>query len=484
MASNSAKGIRGTGRVLLRRPSAKVGVQTSGSAKSSVQQAILKEAVTTPPAPAARMRKQQVASGLSKRAQVQFTPLMSAKKSASMVSNRVAPAPQTPMAVQSALASPPSTWTGHASPMTPAARTRVSKGIITSTPEKFGSCRAHLKWKAACDPFAGLHRRLYHKTKEALAAPDPVAFLKNKYDDAIPKKPICPYSRFVAERTKLRKLIHNSPGMEEANMRLTSKLADVWKSLPEHEKAPYLQQYVKDKADYEKKINVWQRSEEFREIDLLEKGQKAALRVKKRARKEAEEVEIQQLLEGGTEAEPGRGLTTHRTAVITGMMEPDLNLNGKMVRLGKFIEATGHWVVQPVDGRDVLPLHMAPTNLVWTVLNKEAEKSKQKQKAEAAKKQHKEAEKATRAEQREAEKSMRQAEIQAVKDVHKSLREIAKEQRKQAEMAARVAITETKRARIEAMNEAAKVVEKIFPSKAPRQIGWITAEMAEAECLN
>merc|ERR1712232_1552051 len=111
----------------------------------------------------------------------------------------------------------------------------------------------------------------------------------------------------------------------------------MWRSLTPTDRAPYEKLHAREKVAFEERSAVWQQSKEFKEIDLLERLQKDAKRSEKRAKKEAEEIEIQSLLEGGFQAQPGRGLLPGRTAFLTGLTWQTA-LNGKEVKLVEFVQ--------------------------------------------------------------------------------------------------------------------------------------------------
>lgn len=411
-------------------------------------------------------------------------------------------------------------------PQTPRARPHTSKASV-STPEKsanlipkgrhvsarsFGaevrsSRYTSLEAKAACSIVAGLHQRLHKKTnlqrqkrptgKLRSLALD-IAFLKKRCDDMIPKRPVSAYFLFFADdfqRKKVKQGPKEAQATEEAHM--NSRLADVWKCLPSEEKAPYCQQHTQDRDDFEKKLQVWQQTQEFKQIDFLESWQKEVDRADKRLKKDSEHMEIQQLLDGGMQAQPSRGLLPGRTALITGL-EHQVDLNAKEVKLVTFFESVGRWGVQLVDNRGAAPLNIRPVNLIWTALIKEVQRNEQQQKEETLKRQHREVkaeqretereiQRAAKAQERENDRSIWQSQVQAVKDSHKELRDAAKEQKRSAELAVQEAAKEARRAYSEALKEAAEVAERAFSATFKKQqvaLKTTAAEMADAECLD
>jgi len=372
-------------------------------------------------------------------------------------------------------------------------------------------------------------RALKHKRLGSQQALDPIAALRKKYDKLIPKKPISAYHLFIADdsnQNKAREALkdYDRHAMDTSTSQ-QAKLADMWKSLTPTERAPYERWYTKETLVFEKKNQVWQKTEAFRKIDLLESKQKEARMSEKRAKKDAEEKEIQELLEGGVVAKPGRGLLEGRTAIITGVQSPE-SLNGKEVSLEKFVRvsdsngnSTERWIVKPVDTIAVDPawpqtMRAQPSNLIWTVLAKQAKKeeearkqARQREKEEALKKERREIEKAARdklreeeealkkvqrdidkiakAEENEAHRLLRESELQAVKDAHKALQDSAKEQRRNAEIAAR-AVKENQEGLQRAIKEATKAAFRVFEGKTTAKpiTSEMSAEMADAECLD
>lgn len=314
----------------------------------------------------------------------------------------------------------------------------------------------------------------------------------------IPKRPVSAYFLFFADdsqRKKVKEGPKEAQATEEAHV--NSRLADVWKCLPAEEKQPYCQQHTQARDDFEKKLQVWQQTQEFEQIDFLENWQKEVDRADKRLKKDSEHTEVQQLLDGGMQAQPGRGLLPGRTAAITGL-EHQVDLNGKEVVLVAFLDAAGRWGVQLVDNRGGATLNIRPSNLIWTALIKAVSRAEQKQKEDTLKRQHREVKaeqretdreihRAAKAEQRETERAIWQSQIQAVKDNHKELRDAAKEQKRNAELAVQEAAKEARRAYSEALKDAAEVAERAFSANFKKQqvaLKTTAAEMADAECLD
>lgn len=358
-------------------------------------------------------------------------------------------------------------------------------------------------------------------------AVDPT-FLRNKYEHMIPKKPASPYHLFIADDAKqkqarelLKESLKDSGWTEVANVNQQARLADMWRSLPAVEKAPYEQKYAMAQTLFEQANKVWQRTEVFKKIDLLERQQKEAKMCAKRAKKEAEEKEIEELLDGSVQAQPGRGLQQGRTAIISGVglrwsaVGPPVpqSLNGREVTLVQFLKASDRWIVMPIATDTAtpawpsdVPLHMQPGHLIWSALVKQAKKTDQRQKEEASKRQQREAERAAREEKRqqeetakkqqrdvekiakaeesEARRVLRESELQAVRDVHKAFQEAAKEQRRNAKSAAR-AVKENQEGLQRSIKEATKAAIRAWESKPPQQsASEVPVEMAEAEFLD
>jgi len=124
-------------------------------------------------------------------------------------------------------------------------------------------------------------------------ASDPLSVLKEKYADLIPKKPSSAYWLYAqddASRSKAEKALKDA-GEEAAHKRITAKLGEMWKALPEKEKKPWEEKVKKAIAEYEEKKKIWEATPEFAEFDKVEKEQKEKAKEEKKEQKEKEKEE-------------------------------------------------------------------------------------------------------------------------------------------------------------------------------------------------
>eukprot|EP00746_Dinoflagellata_sp_MGD_P125506 gnl/MRDRNA2_/MRDRNA2_60267_c0_seq2.p1 gnl/MRDRNA2_/MRDRNA2_60267_c0~~gnl/MRDRNA2_/MRDRNA2_60267_c0_seq2.p1 ORF type:complete len:338 (+),score=142.45 gnl/MRDRNA2_/MRDRNA2_60267_c0_seq2:99-1112(+) len=120
------------------------------------------------------------------------------------------------------------------------------------------------------------------------ATQDPLSALKEKYADLIPKKPTSAFwifSQDPSERSKAEKALKDA-NEEAAHKRVTAKIGEMWKALPESEKAVWNKKVEKANKEYEEKKKIWEATPEFAEYQRVEKEQK-----EQKAKEKAEEKE-------------------------------------------------------------------------------------------------------------------------------------------------------------------------------------------------
>jgi len=124
-------------------------------------------------------------------------------------------------------------------------------------------------------------------------ANDPRLVLKDKYADLMPKKPPTSaywyYKEDPSAISKAEKALKDADE-EASHKKITIKIGEMWKALPESEKAPWNEKLKKASAEYEEKRKIWEATPEFAEFSKVEKEHKDAAKEQK-AKEKAEQKE-------------------------------------------------------------------------------------------------------------------------------------------------------------------------------------------------
>ncbi|KAI8497526.1 hypothetical protein Bbelb_248320 [Branchiostoma belcheri] len=118
--------------------------------------------------------------------------------------------------------------------------------------------------------------RKFRTMSELIA--DAKEWLKNPFDNKkkpeklypdLPKKPLTPYFRYFLEKRK--KYAESHPEMD--TVEVTKNLSQKFKQLPERKKAKYMQQYLKEREEYEANmVRFRQEHPDFAEEEMKKKG--------------------------------------------------------------------------------------------------------------------------------------------------------------------------------------------------------------------
>ncbi|XP_078584542.1 nucleolar transcription factor 1-like isoform X2 [Branchiostoma floridae x Branchiostoma japonicum] len=118
--------------------------------------------------------------------------------------------------------------------------------------------------------------RKFRTMSELIA--DAKEWLKNPFDNKkkpeklypdLPKKPLTPYFRYFLEKRK--KYAEGHPEMD--TVEVTKNLSQKFKQLPERKKAKYMQQYLKEREEYEANmVRFRQEHPDFAEEEMKKKG--------------------------------------------------------------------------------------------------------------------------------------------------------------------------------------------------------------------
>lgn len=283
---------------------------------------------------------------------------------------------------------------------------------------------------------------------------DPVGAFKKKHAHLIPKRPTTPYFLFGAEPEQRRKASEELGG-GAGEARIAAKLAEMWRALPESEKEPYVRQFQEEKAAFEEKTTIWQRSKHYQELEKLLEAQRAAQKADRQKRKDDEEAEMQALIDQG--GAPGLGLAADRHAIVVGLQSRE-DLNGKEVCLIEEVHGEPpRWTVKLLDAETGETLNLKPENLFLSRLHKHAHDMEKREQDKANRAEIREVKMAAQAEhraERAAERAEKRAAERAERDAEKAEQAAAKADALAAEKAAQLAQREKDKAAKAAEHEA------------------------------
>ena len=311
------------------------------------------------------------------------------------------------------------------------------------------------------------------KMQVYIDATDPIAALRKHYDHMIPKRATTPYFVFLADKAQREKAVKELK-RQRSKLSVTAKLTELWKVMTADQKAYYEEKFKNDKLEYEAKLQLWQQTPEFAELNALETEQREAQKAEKKEQQDSEDVAVEAIM-SGPDFGPGQGLAVNRLASIFDL-KVRTDLNGKVVELVEFDAERERWNFKLTGDKKAEMMSLKAENLMLTRTEASAKRgaaAAKKAQAAAAKEAQKaekeaqkvalveaqqaakaEAEKAALAEANQAAKQAQKAERDAQKAALAEAKKAAKDAQKAEKNAQKAALAEAKQAEKDAQKAA------------------------------